>query len=196
MALSAAECRKNRGTAKGTLTRTSNQVYSLLKAEVVTLESTAITKMRDSVDKAEELFIAHHDLLFHEHAQMDAETYLREADESQSQVMEAKSQLTQLTAKLSAAQTLRRVETSLDRLELNSDEGFQPEMLDDFPVAKDLYMKFEEASSHISLASNASFDKARRSLTTRLAAINKLRRPLLPVVDAPAASSLPPPVHL
>lgn len=63
MALSITECRKNRGNAKGCITRAGNQVGYFIKADITALDPTALTRMTESVERADESFQVHHDML-------------------------------------------------------------------------------------------------------------------------------------
>lgn len=158
MALSIAECRKNRGHAKGCITRAGNQVGHCLKADISTLDPATLTRIAEVVERADENFQVHHDLLYQEHDQMEADDYFHGLDEHHAQVMEVRSNLNTLSARLTATQALRRVETSLSLLELSSQDGFDPQLLEALPRTKALYMTFEDSSSHLTLSKDPLFD--------------------------------------
>lgn len=180
MALSITECRKNRGNAKGSITRAGNQVSYFLKSDITTLDPAALARISESIDRADDSFQTHHDMLYHDHGNLADDDYFHESDEHHAQVADIRRNINTLSARLTATQALRKIEASMALLEIAAKDGFVPQLLDNLPRAKTLYLSFEDSSTHITLSDEAIFIKARESLSTRLDAISTLCRPHQP----------------
>lgn len=113
MSLSIADCRKARGNAKGALTRTANNVNHSLLLPPASLDEAAVTKMKDSLVRADDAFQSHHQLLHVELGELSDDEYLTELQDHQSLFSKALTSVNTLLARIVSLRSLTLAETSL-----------------------------------------------------------------------------------
>lgn len=180
MALSIAECRKNRGNAKGTITRAGNQVSLFLRADIITLDLSALGRISDSIERADDSFQLHHDTLRMELDGLSEEEYLQEGQEHQILVSGVRLNISILKARHSTTQSMMMLENALASLEIDCRDDFSPGSLDDLARVKAMNVAFVEASSNLLLSTEVVFSTARRDVSKRLKDIELVCLPHLP----------------
>lgn len=180
MSLSVAELRKLRGNAKGYVTRTGNQITLLLKADITLLDLTALEKLSDLLEKADDTFQLHHDDLHYVHAEINEGQYLDESQEHQALVSRVRLNINMLKAQHETTEMMQEVENALSSLEIGAKDGQSPSLLDALPRVKLLNQSFEKSSSRLVIATDVVFQKAREDLSARIQVVERLCTPATP----------------
>lgn len=177
MSLTTAECRMNRGNAKGTITRASNQVGLFLKADITLLDLAALTRISESIERADDNFQHHHDMLRMELEGLTEDEYLQEGHNHQLLVSSVRININILKMRYSTTQAMQKLQTAVASLEIDARDGFTPCLIEDLPRVKIMNFSFQDTTSDLAISSDVIFIKAREDLSARIKAIDVLCRP-------------------
>lgn len=192
MAVSLTDLKRSRTSAKRDVGRVEIYVKAMLKAEVRTLDLEALQAQSEALETADEAFQQYHDEIFDQDEHLDETQYISENQQHHSSVSWVRLNIKMLKAKLTTFELLSELEDALSQLEINAKDGPLPSILTDLSTTKQLNQQFRKVTTHHSLVDDDLFREARKGISTRLQAAERLcERAVPPSIAADSAPAKP-----
>lgn len=175
MSLTLTDHRRSRGSAKGTITKVARESRTLCAVTIERLDVTLADKQLELLDKADEVFKAHHQAIYEADDDVGDQQHLDELSEHQTTVGPLREVLQGLRHRHEASVIVTELALTLDDMELSLEDGYSVTMDHDMDEAQSLSQRLRQARSKPEARECLHLKTASDQALRRLRAVQKTR---------------------
>lgn len=175
MSFTLTDHRRRRSTAKGNVTKISQQAKTLQSIEPRRLEAEVLRKQLEMLDKADIAFQAQHQAICETDNDTDEEQLAAELVDHEATVAIVQSILRRLEDLLKATQILLELEDALESLERDAEEGYTPDLDTAMEEVRGMVQDFRKARTRGAANDCPELRRARDDVGDRLRVLQRMK---------------------